>query len=185
MVFILSTKQLFKSGIMFVSTLMLGGVITTSVAGVKANAAVIHEEQQVTDLSSDFKALETMDSDELAYQLSTALQAEGIDFQSIQDNHAINKRGIKGKAAKVAAKAAMAALKKMGKKAWNKAISSVPLIKGFLKKYLNYQSVMKVLQVVSGFEDNITDAMSKEFQHEGMPKWAADITARAVATILL
>jgi len=175
----------FRSGILLASTLMIGGTIATSASSVNASADTVQKAPDNSISSEDLETLENLDPNELAYQIAIALQQEGINLEELHDNHEISTRGIKSKAAKVAAKAAIAALKKMGRKAWNKAISSVPIIKGFLKKYLSYESVMKTLNIVSDFEGNIDNAMAKQFQKQGMPKSIAGIAARAITTILL
>ncbi|MDO4665039.1 MAG: hypothetical protein Q4A71_02360 [Actinomycetaceae bacterium] len=93
-------------------------------------------------------------------------------------------KGPKGAAAKGAIKAALKALKGIGKKAWNATINKLPIADS-VKKYLGYETVMKVLNIAFGFEGTIENMITNALKSIGVPSWAAGIVARTIVLVLL
>lgn len=84
------------------------------------------------------------------------------------------KRGKVTLAAKVAAKAMKAALKKIGPTAWNKTVSKMGLAS---MPIANWKGINKVLDIAVNSSGTIEDAMVKQ----GMPRWVA----HALVVVLL
>ncbi|MGM7637331.1 hypothetical protein [Bacillus sp. Hm123] len=100
--------------------------------------------------------------------------------------------GAKTQAAKLAAKQMLKNIQRIGRVAWDRTVrqyvDKLPIsksAKSTLKKYIAYQSVTEVLNVVIDFSGTITNALSKQFQKMGCPAWLADMAARALVTLLL
>lgn len=175
--FMIKKSKWYKGGIVFACTLMMGSTVATSANYVIASADSVQETQNSLISDADLNTLKNIDPDELAYEISDALQQEGVNLEEIQNEHTINKRGIKGKSAKLAAKAAIAALKKMGKKAWDKAVKAIPVVGG----WLTYSKIMDILNIVSDFEGDFETGLTKELHNKfGIPKSIAGGIARAI-----
>ena len=98
-------------------------------------------------------------------------------------------RGVKSKAAKIAAKAMLKKLKHIGAKAFEKAIrkAAKKLPKAAaekVEKYLTYQKVSAVLNIAANAEGTITDAIQHALQKLGIPKTFARIGARLIVFVL-
>ena len=97
-------------------------------------------------------------------------------------------RGVKSKAAKIAAKAMLKKLKHIGAKAFEKAIrkaaKKLPKAAEKVEKYLTYQKVSAVLNIAANAEGTITDAIQHALQKVGIPKTFAGIGARLIVFVL-
>lgn len=98
-------------------------------------------------------------------------------------------RGVKSKAAKIAAKQMLKKLKHIGAKAFEKAIrkAAKKLPKAAaekVEKYLTYQKVSTVLNIAANVEGTITDAVQHALQKVGIPKTFAVIGARLIVFVL-
>ncbi|EJV56039.1 hypothetical protein COE20_08940 [Bacillus cereus] len=100
--------------------------------------------------------------------------------------------GPKSQAAKIAAKQMLKNLNRIGRVAWDRSVrqyvDKLPISwdsKKALKGYLSYTVVVKTLNVVIGFSGTITTAISNQLKKMGCPAWLADMTARAIVTLLL
>ncbi|OZI11417.1 hypothetical protein CEW92_11695 [Bacillaceae bacterium SAS-127] len=100
--------------------------------------------------------------------------------------------GAKTQTAKLAAKQMLKNIQRIGRVAWDRTVrqyvDKLPIsksAKSTLKKYIAYQSLTEVLNVVIDFSGTITNALSKQFQKMGCPAWLADMAARALVTLLL
>ncbi|MGM0890420.1 MAG: hypothetical protein ACQEW5_26610 [Bacillota bacterium] len=101
-------------------------------------------------------------------------------------------QGVKSQAAKVAAKAMIKKLGKIGRVSWDRTVSlyvnKLPIsskAKKTLKGYLKYQVVMEILNTVIDFSGTITEALKKQLKKTGMSDFLAGMTARAIVTLLL
>lgn len=54
-----------------------------------------------------------------------------------------------------------------------------------LKYYLGYQVLMEALNVVLNFTGIAEDGLTYAFEYMGLPKWLAEIAARAIVFFLL
>ncbi|SDF57212.1 hypothetical protein SAMN04488689_105393 [Paenibacillus sp. cl6col] len=101
--------------------------------------------------------------------------------------------GWKSKAAKEIAKDLIKKLKNVGSRAWNEQIANyvnkIPLLsegaKDKLKYYLGYQVLMEALDVMLNFTGIAEDGLTYAFEYMGLPKWLAEIAARAIVFFLL
>ncbi|MFP3726524.1 hypothetical protein U8V72_15200 [Priestia filamentosa] len=151
---------------------------------------------QMTD--EDAKALEEARKALEEHGITAEDIARGIeaelprDVQSTAATGTVTTMGVKTKAAKEAAQLMLKKLKRIGQVAWDRTISTyinkLPIPKAaktFMKKYLKYQFVMTTLNTVIGFSGTIIAGLSSSLQDAGMPKWLADMSARALVNILL
>lgn len=98
-------------------------------------------------------------------------------------------RGIKSKAAKIAAKQMLKKLYKIGSRSFDKAIKSAARklpssIAYKIEKHITYSKVSAVLNIVANAEGTITDALTGQLQ-KILPRWVAEITSRTIVFILL
>lgn len=134
--------------------------------------------QQIDDI--DFDAVKRVFEQEMiAHEKYNEYQELQQTLKGIKEE-----RGPKGAAAKAAIKAAVKAMKGIGEKAWNATINKLPLPQS-VKKYLGYQTVMKALDIATGFEGKIKDMINNALKSVGIPSWAAGIAARAIVFVLL
>lgn len=177
-------KNIFRTGIMFVSLLTLSTSIITPVSYVSANEK--SEDVQNSSIyrhdnyNREFEYFDNHDGDDLGHAIMY-----NLEFQENYEDNSLEFRGVKSKAAKVAAKEAIKKLKSMGRKSWNNAVKNVPFIGKTVMGWLSYDKVMGALNVVTGFEGEIESALSNDFQKSGSPKYIADMTARAIIFVLL
>lgn len=167
-------------------SLPLAGIISFQVATpvlalennnhLKNNNHVVREfeEQSLSNVSSS-------DLSNFKEAFYDSLYEDGIVIQE--------PRGIKSKAAKIAAKQMMKKLYKIGSKSFDKAIKSaakkLPSSVAYkVEKYITYSRVSAVLNIVANAEGTITDAISGQLQ-KFLPRWVADITSRTIVFILL
>ncbi|MFJ7887805.1 hypothetical protein ACIQYL_06960 [Lysinibacillus xylanilyticus] len=83
-------------------------------------------------------------------------------------------------------------LQRIGSFTWDRTVreyvNKLPLpdsAKSTFKKYLGYQMVMGVLDVVIDFSGTIEDGICAQIQKIGCPAWLADMVARALVGLLL
>ncbi|MEN8963604.1 hypothetical protein CJ188_006125 [Actinomycetales bacterium UMB0918] len=162
---------------------MVTSVLTMS--GVGAVSAI-----EAPESIASIPALETSDIDHdlvrsLFKQEMIANGKYGECLELQQDLRAIQQeRGPKGAAAKAAIKAAIKAIRGIGKKAWNATINKLP-VPNSVKKYLGYETVMKALNVATGFEGTIENMITNALTSIKVPSWAAGVAARAIVFALL
>lgn len=161
-----------------VTALSVAGALVAGVACVPAASASPAAAKEAVGVVS----AATPTDGQLRAAMDEALRAQGVAAPTHAP--APELKGAKGAAAKAAIKAAIKALSKLGKSAWDKAISKLPL-PGAVKKYLGYESVMKALNVAVDFEGEVTDNIQKGLESIGVPGWAAGPAARAIVLVLL
>ncbi|MBP2005195.1 hypothetical protein [Halobacillus andaensis] len=91
-----------------------------------------------------------------------------------------------------AAKQMIQKLQNTGEYAWNLSIeeytSKLPITadaKRTFEEYLGYQYVMETLTIAAASHSDITDALSSQMQHAGMPSWLSGVAARTLVFLLL
>ncbi|MBC1418480.1 SH3 domain-containing protein [Listeria fleischmannii] len=101
-------------------------------------------------------------------------------------------KGIKGTAAKIAAKAALKKIKNIGRTTWNKNVNKVvnkliasSKLKKTLKYVLGYEFMVKSFNVVANASGKIEDALSTQFKKAGMSNYWAGTCSRLITTIFL
>ncbi|MFZ2464312.1 MAG: hypothetical protein WAW77_11980 [Caldibacillus thermoamylovorans] len=135
-----------------------------------------------------------------------ALELSRVDyfalFGTVSSNLGINKQqkqpgqittyGLKGMAAKVAAKQMINKLKNIGSRAWNEQIKQyidkLPLTdnaKKNLKYYLSYQVLMEALNILIDFTGTAEDGLANALTRIGVPSYLADVASRAIVFFLL
>lgn len=138
--------------------------------------------------SSSIQQIDNIDFDAVKRVFEQEMIAQGTysEYEEFQQSlKAIKEeRGPKGAAAKAAIKAAIKGMKGIGEKAWNATINKLPIPES-VKKYLGYQTVMKALNIATGFEGEIENMISNALKSVGIPSWAAGIAARAIVFVLL
>ena len=100
--------------------------------------------------------------------------------------------GAKTIAAKAAAKQAIKNLQRTGKVAWDRSmrltVNKLPVpesVKKVLRKYLAYQSVMEVLNIVVNLSGTFEDAIAKQLQKMGMNSTVSGMASRLIVAVLL
>lgn len=94
-------------------------------------------------------------------------------------------------AAKEAAKLILKKIRSIGKKAWDKAVintmNSLPLsssVKKSILQFIKYDSIIHVLDIVTGFNGTIENGLTTGYERLGAPYWLASMLARLVTTVL-
>lgn len=90
--------------------------------------------------------------------------------------------GAKSVAAKVAVKGMIKTVKKIGKKQWNSIVSKAPAA---IAKYIKYDAVLQVFNIVTGIEGTIENGLIIGFKSIGLNAYWAGVAARTVMTIAL
>ncbi|QWQ38913.1 hypothetical protein KMP11_00760 [Gemella sp. zg-570] len=116
----------------------------------------------------DFKDIKKEFNNRLLYDKN--FKNKGILFEE---------RGIKYQTVKIAVKAMKNKLIAIGKEAFEKNIPK------WLKAYISYQTVMKTLDVITGFEGELEDIVTKGYINLGINPYVAGVIARLSIAILL
>ncbi|TKI69115.1 hypothetical protein FC756_09625 [Lysinibacillus mangiferihumi] len=191
-----------------VSSLLASALLFGAVAPANLNVkAAAENDEKIEELGSQ----ETLELLELQYELQKHdITAEDIVFgiqEGLPQNdilvdtpqsfanpstEQVSPYGLKTEAAKVAAKQMIKNIQRIGSIAWDRTVreyvNKLPIsdsAKKTLKKYLGYQMVMQVLDVVIGFSGTIEEGISNQLQNIGCPAWIADLVARALVALLL
>lgn len=187
-----------KNVAIVLSSVIIG---TTALSGVNVYADEITATEEDVSLSDDI-----FDENDIIYGISTQSSdaettltksemsafAQAFNDSLKEDNINVSNgygRGVKSKAAKIAAKAMLKKLKHIGAKAFEKAIrkAAKKLPKAAVEKvekYLTYQKVSAVLNIAANAEGTITDAIQHALQKVGIPKTFAGIGARLIVFVL-
>ncbi|MEI4462894.1 hypothetical protein SZL87_10690 [Exiguobacterium indicum] len=105
---------------------------------------------------------------------------------SINDNkNGYETNGKATLAAKAGVAAAKAAMKKIGKPAWNKMVSKIESATGFEVVAFHWQAINKTLNIVANSGDTFTSAITKYLVSQGFNRFAAGVLARAFVTVFL
>lgn len=88
-------------------------------------------------------------------------------------------------AAKAGVAAAKAAMKKIGKPAWNKMVSKIESATGFEVVAFHWQAINKTLNIVANSGDTFTAAITKYLISQGFNRFTAGVLARAFVTVFL
>lgn len=187
-----------KNVAILLSSVIIG---TTAFSGVNVYADEITATGDNVFLSND-----SINENDIIYELSTQSSdtdstlsrsemsafAKAFNYSLMEDNINVsdgNGRGIKSKAAKIAAKRMLKKLKHIGAKAFTKAIhkAAKKLPKAAaekVEKYLTYEKVSIVLNIAADAEGTITNAIQHAIQKVGIPKTFAGIAARLIVFAL-
>jgi len=189
--------------------LLIAGLVATIGFGVaaqlplqaKASTEIAESQEDLPELTDEEKAellqlqLDLQDAGITSQELADGLKAEfpegTFEGTSTTPPGTMTTMGVKSQTAKVAAKAMLKTLGRIGKVAWDRTVTTyinkLPINKAsktVLKKYLKYDIVFKVLNAVIGFGGTITTGLSNQFQKMGMPTWLANTAARTIVMIL-
>lgn len=116
-------------------------------------------------------------------ELVSILEESKYDQMSQQANSGqIQTMGVKTVAAKVAVKGMIKTVKKIGKAKWNKLVAKAPAA---IAKYVKYDTVLQVFNIVTGVEGTIENGLIKGFKSIGMNNYWAGVAARLVMTLAL
>ena len=187
-----------KNVAIVLSSVIIG---TTALSGVNVYADEITATEEDVSLNDDIfnendiiYGISTQSSDAETTLTKSEMSAFAQAFNDSlkEDNINVSNgygRGVKSKAAKIAAKAMLKKLKHIGAKAFEKAIRKVAkkLPKAAaekVEKYLTYQKVSAVLNIAANAEGTITDAIQHALQKVGIPKTFAGIGARLIVFVL-
>lgn len=166
----------------------LAAAIVTGVLVLSSTGLASATEVPAQSASTSAQRINNIDSDALKRIFEQEMLTNGQygEYQELQQTlKAIKQeRGPKGQAAKAAIKAAIKAMKGIGKKAWDATINKLP-VSDSVKKYLKYEIVMKVLNIATGFEGTVENMITNALTSTGIPSWAAGIAARAIVLVLL
>lgn len=190
--------------------LLIAGLVATMGFGVAAQLPL--QAKAATEITESQEDLPELTDEEKAevLELQLALQEAGISYKDLAEGvkdefpegtfegtstaspGQMTTMGVKSQTAKVAAKAMIKTLGRIGKVAWDRTVTTyinkLPIGAGskkVLKKFLKYDMVFKVLNAVIGFGGTITTGLSNQFQKMGMPTWLANTAARTIVMILL
>lgn len=106
--------------------------------------------------------------------------------QNIENNSTPMARGKLTMGAKAGAKALKATMNKIGKRAWNKMVSSIEKNMGTKLVVLHWQGMVKLINILSNSSTTITDAITNYLHKKaGFNKTFAGIVARTFVTIVL
>lgn len=187
-----------KNVAIVLSSVIIG---TTALSGVNVYADEITATEEDVSLNDDIfnendiiYGISTQSSDAETTLTKSEMSAFAQAFNDSlkEDNINVSNgygRGVKSKAAKIAAKAMLKKLKHIGAKAFEKAIRKAEkkLPKAAaekVEKYLTYQKVSAVLNIAANAEGTITDAIQHALQKVGIPKTFAGIGARLIVFVL-
>ena len=187
-----------KNVAIVLSSVIIG---TTALSGVNVYADEITATEEDVSLNDDIfnendiiYGISTQSSDAETTLTKSEMSAFAQAFNDSlkEDNINVSNgygRGVKSKAAKIAAKAMLKKLKHIGAKAFEKAIrkAAKKLPKAAaekVEKYLTYQKVSAVLNIAANAEGTITDATQHALQKVGIPKTFAGIGARLIVFVL-
>ena len=187
-----------KNVAIVLSSVIIG---TTALSGVNVYADEITATEEDVSLNDDIfnendiiYGISTQSSDAETTLTKSEMSAFAQAFNDSlkEDNINVSNgygRGVKSKAAKIAAKAMLKKLKHIGAKALEKAIrkAAKKLPKAAaekVEKYLTYQKVSAVLNIAANAEGTITDAIQHALQKVGIPKTFAGIGARLIVFVL-
>lgn len=180
-----------KSTKILISTMVATMAVTVSLPAInayasEANSVTINNE--VGSFGVDLNGLssqEQMQFNDFIMSLRNNADFTNAYNQSIKENTNPMERGKFTGSAKIAGKALIAAIKKVGKKSWNKTVSYMPVTKAFAKKYLSYEVILKALNVVTHFEGKLEDGLAKQFRQMGMSAYWARTAAIIIVTVAL
>ena len=187
-----------KNVAIVLSSVIIG---TTALSGVNVYADEITATEEDVSLNDDIfnendiiYGISTQSSDAETTLTKSEMSAFAQAFNDSlkEDNINVSNgygRGVKSKAAKIAAKAMLKKLKHIGAKACEKALrkAAQKLPKAAaekVEKYLTYQKVSAVLNIAANAEGTITDAIQHALQKVGIPKTFAGIGARLIVFVL-
>lgn len=186
-----------KNVAIVLSSVIIG---TTALSGVNVYADEITATEEDVSLNDDIfnendiiYGISTQSSDAETTLTKSEMSAFAQAFNDSlkEDNINVSNgygRGVKSKAAKIAAKAMLKKLKHIGAKAFEKAIrkaaKKLPKAAEKVEKYLTYQKVSAVLNIAANAEGTITDAIQHALQKVGIPKTFAGIGARLIVFVL-
>lgn len=177
-------KNIRVSSSVFLATLIFSVFIPTTTTVFaserEGESALIKVENQDTQSTSKYE--------EDIYRLFTELSKDEKFKTAYQDvlhqelEEQIYGRGKGTIAAKVAAKALMAAMKAMGKKAFNSFVKKwAPMI----AVWFTYDKMMDALDIVYNMSGTIESALTKALVNVGVNKTIAGILARAAIAVLI
>ncbi|WP_288530531.1 hypothetical protein [uncultured Secundilactobacillus sp.] len=156
-------KQLFKSGIVMISTVMIGGISATATISAKASADETSIEN--TDESISIQIIDPTEFNKLAliddqtdfnFELAQYLYSQGVNPEDATGLVSVReKRGKTTMAAKVAGKAMKAFLKKMGKNWWDKQSK-----KWYFPIKVNWKTINAIANYAAGFNGTIENAIT-------------------------
>jgi hypothetical protein len=190
-------NKLLKSSLAFMVAILIAGAISPTISAYAASNENENLKQNNTNDQQEAQELQKViqDNNITEKDLINGLNKNlGNRSQVIatQNNNLIQPMGIKSKAAKEAAKAMIKKLKKIGQKAWDKAVKKtvdgLPIPTKYKKviiKYMGYKGTMTVLNIMTGISDSAQNALTSALKKVGVPGWLADIISRAVTTILM
>lgn len=116
-------------------------------------------------------------------ELVSILQESKYNKFLEQDNSGqMQTRGAKTVAAKVAVKGMIKTVKKIGKKNWDKLVAKAPAA---IAKYVKYDTVLQVFNIVTGIEGTIENGLIKGFKSIGMNNYWAGAAARLIMALAL
>ena len=126
-----------------------------------------------------------INEDEITYDILNTLN---LDYGISQSELKIidsSTRGLKGTAAKKAIKQLLKKIKKMGKKKWNNTINKNKSIPKSIKKFLQYDSIIKMFNNALDVSGKIEDMLSYSLKKMGLPTWLANKIAWVVGVVFL
>ncbi|WP_404469055.1 hypothetical protein [Sutcliffiella horikoshii] len=186
-------RKVKKIGLISVSVLMLSTIATPAFSA------------HIADKEGDFAIVANSGLSNVELDPEVALELSKVDYYALigtvsnnlglnppQQPGEITTYGLKGMAAKTAAKQMIKKLKNVGSRAWNEQIKEyvdkLPLTanaKKSLKYYLSYHVLMEALDILVDFTGTAEAGLSNALKKVGVPSYLADVASRAIVFFLL
>lgn len=181
---ILKGEYIMRKPIKLTTALLASSLIITPIADIYEINNVIHAQTTV------IKAIREYDKDDIDLKKLTDKDLRDIRREynrrisndpSVQDKSIlIEERGHKSKAASVAARKMKQKLRKTGKKNFERNIPK------WAKRYISYDTVMRVLDAVTGFSGSVEAGLTNHLRRiTGLSYGTANMIAKVIVAILL
>ncbi|SDC32699.1 hypothetical protein [Shouchella lonarensis] len=191
-----------KASIAALSALMLSTAVLPTLANAQSAEKLDQDVFVLDEFEFDAEMLEELEQVDFQFLLQGIGKDLGINNRLPNlggtiafpvDDGIVTAQGIKGQAAKAAAKQMMKKLKGIGQKAWDESVKEwvdkIPLINNKTKKalryWLGYKIAWKTLDILLGVEGTAEDGIRYALKKVGVTGWMADVIARGLVFFLL